>query len=208
MTTRQPLYPGTFYHIYNRGNNHQPVFFERRDYALFLERCPRFIDPVAEVFAYCLLPNHFHLLVRIREEDTLLPVLEQKDKPFKPAVRTLPDFISDQFSNLFNSFTRTMNNRHDRDGNLFKRPFQRVEVGSDSYLIQLVCYIHFNPQKHGLIENFRKWRFSSYPALLSAAATRLQRAAVLEWFGGLEAFRAVHEGGMQDGGLGELTLEG
>ncbi len=207
MTTTDPLYPDTFYHIYNRGNNHQNVFFEHRDYLLFLERCPRFFEPVAEMFAYCLLPNHFHLLVRIREEESLLPVLERKDKPFKQHIRTIPDFLSDQFSNWFNSFTRTMNNRYNRDGNLFKRPFQRVEVTREEQLIQLVWYIHFNPQRHGLTSDFRGWKYSSYPALLSSKPTRLQRAAVLDWFGGLEAFRFFHEDGMDEGRLGDLILE-
>ena len=208
MTTQAPLYPGVYYHLYNRGNNHQNLFFQDRDYRLFLERCARFTDDVAEIFAYCLLPNHFHLLVRIREEEALMPVLERKDKLFKERIRSLPDFISDEFSNWFNSYTRTINNRYDRDGNLFKRPFQRKEIHDETYLIQIVWYIHFNAQKHGISSDFRTWKYSSYAAMLSGKPTRLQRAAVLEWFGGAEAFRFFHEDGFDERVLGGWGLEG
>jgi hypothetical protein len=65
-----PLEPGNFYHIYNRGNNYQDTFLAPEDYPVFLNKWREFIHPVAKTFAYNLLPNHFHMLVQIREEAT------------------------------------------------------------------------------------------------------------------------------------------
>ncbi|TNE68379.1 MAG: hypothetical protein EP344_01340 [Bacteroidetes bacterium] len=208
MATQTALYPDCYYHIYNRGNNRQQVFFRPHDYLLFLERYSRYIAPVVRTYAYCLLPNHFHLLIQVRPEDVLLPLVEQKDSAFKDRIRNLPEFVSDQFSNWFNSFTRTMNNQYGREGNLFKRPFQRIEVNDEVYLTQLIWYIHFNPQKHRLCRDFRRWKYSSYPGLLSSKPTRVERNAVLEWFGGKDAFQFFHEDGMDEGDLGDFRLEG
>ncbi|MBF8283376.1 MAG: hypothetical protein HW378_2291 [Anaerolineales bacterium] len=67
MSDPIPLHPGQYYHIYNRGNNRENVFREERNYPYFLKLYAKYIEPIAETYAYCLLRNHFHLLVRIRE---------------------------------------------------------------------------------------------------------------------------------------------
>ncbi len=187
------LVPDSYYHLFNRGNNRQDVFFQDWDYRLFLMRCPRFVDPVAEVYAYCLLPNHFHMLIRIRSRQELMPGLLHKDVNRKKTIRSVEDYVSDQFSNWFNSYTRTTNKYRRRDGNLFKRPFQRKEVDTPEYFKRLVRYIHWNPQYHGLVDDFRTWKYSSYHAMLCTEPTRLQREAVLARFGGVAGFRAWHE---------------
>ena len=76
MQTLTPLEPGTYYHIYNRGVNRENIFREERNYAYFLRLYSKHITPVAETFAYCLLRNHFHLLVRVREYVQTDAVLE------------------------------------------------------------------------------------------------------------------------------------
>jgi len=70
MQTVIPLQPGQYYHIYNRGVNRTNIFVEERNYVYFLKLYAKHISPVAETFAYCLLRNHFHLLVRIRIHQT------------------------------------------------------------------------------------------------------------------------------------------
>jgi putative transposase len=64
-----PLYPGGYYHVFNRGNNGENVFLEKRNYPYFLSLYTKYIEPIAETYAYCLLRNHFHLLVRIKTEE-------------------------------------------------------------------------------------------------------------------------------------------
>jgi len=180
MKTVMPLQPGHYYHIYNRGNNGENLFVAERNYAYFLNLYARHIEPVAETFAYCLLRNHFHLLVRVREE-----------RPGRSAGPAGPN-VSQAFSNFFNAYTKSINSAYGRTGSLFEKPFQRIEVTTPQYCVRLVHYIHWNPQKHGFVEDFRDYPYSSYHALLSDRPVLLQRDAVLEWFQGRESFDAVH----------------
>jgi putative transposase len=71
MTSPSPLLFDTCYHIYNRGNNHENIFIQERNYTYFLNLHFKYIEPVAETFAYCLLRNHFHMLVRIKSEEEI-----------------------------------------------------------------------------------------------------------------------------------------
>jgi len=180
-----PLQYGKYYHIFNRGNNQENISIEERNYRYFLRLYAKHIMPVADTYAYCLLRNHFHFLVRIKtvEEQDLTSFGNLSDLPPKP---------SRQFSNLFNAYAKAFNKTYHRTGTLFQRPFGRIEVTSDSYFMQLVTYIHQNPQKHGFVNDFRTWPYSSYQALLSTKPTRLQRDDVLTWFQGLDHFEDVH----------------
>ena len=191
---------GSYYHIYNRGNNRENIFIEERNYAYFLRLYAEHIVPVADTYAYCLLRNHFHLLVRIKTVDeqeawhrdqyqtgsrkrshqSRRPVFSRKDP-------------SQQFSNLFNVYTKAINKAYQRTGALFERPFGRIGVTSEDYFAQLVIYIHQNPQKHGFVDDFRRWPFSSYHTLLSKKPTDLHRDEVLAWFGGMENVEAAHQ---------------
>jgi len=141
MTIITPLVPGTFFHIYNRGNNRENIFHEERNYEYFLKLYANHIIPIADTFSYCLLKNHFHFLVRIKED---LPELQS------------PTDLSQPFSNFFNAYARAFNRAYGRAGVLFQRPFGRIPVTADSHLIRLVAYIHQNPQKHGFVLDFRE----------------------------------------------------
>jgi len=179
MTSIVPLEPGKTYHIYTRGNNGENIFIEARNYAYFLNLYAAHIEPVAETFAYCLLRNHFHLLVRIRDES--------RDRSSTPA-----EAASRAFSNLFNAYAKSINKAYRRTGSLFQKPFGRIEVTSPHYCARLVHYIHWNPQKHGFAADFREYPYSSYHALVTDKPTRLQRDQVLDWFSGRDSFDAVH----------------
>ncbi len=128
MTDPIPLQYGQYYHIYNRGNNREDLFREPRNYAYFLALYAKQIEPVAETLAYCLLGNHFHLLVRIKEE---------ADCRLKSGRLLNP---SQQFSNLFNGYAKAVNNAYHRTGNLFQRPFGRIPVLRVSSTIKLPIY--------------------------------------------------------------------
>ena len=71
MTSPTPLLFDTYYHIYNRGTNRENIFIEERNYQHFLKLYGHYITPVAETFAYCLLRNHFHVLVKIKPEEEI-----------------------------------------------------------------------------------------------------------------------------------------
>jgi hypothetical protein len=101
---------------------------------------------------------------------------------------------SQKFSNLFNAYAKAFNKRYNRTGSLFQRPFGRVKVTSDAQLFHLAIYIHRNPERHGLVEDFRYWPYSSYRALVSGAGeSHLKQAEVMSWFGNISNFEQAHQ---------------
>ncbi len=188
MSGVTPLESGKYYHVYNRGNNGENVFIAERNYAYFLNLYARHVGPVVETFAYCLLRNHFHLLIRVRDE-----------RPGRPP--------SHAFSNLFNAYAKAINRAYGRTGSLFEKPFRRIEVTTPQYCIRLVRYIHWNPQKHGFVKDFRDYPYSSYHALLSDKPTLLQREIVLEWFDGRTEFDTLHQMLTDEKGMADLIQD-
>ena len=178
MQSLPALLPGHYYHIYNRGNNRENLFREEKNYAYFLRLYGRHVEPVAQTFAYCLMPNHFHLLVRIKMPEEQ-PASSQKDP-------------TRAFANLFNAYAKAFNRMYGRTGALFEHRFGRIEVDAERYFMQLVRYIHRNPEHHGFVDDFRMYAHSSWQALGSHRPTRLARETVLTWFGGASNFQAAH----------------
>jgi REP element-mobilizing transposase RayT len=180
-----PLTFGNFYHIYNRGNNRENVFIQERNYAYFMDLWWKHTSQIAETYAYCLLKNHFHVTVYIKDKEALtssgnLSALKLKEP-------------SQYFSNLFNAYTRGVNLATGRTGALFERPFERIPVTDEAYLLRLVVYIHQNPQKHKFVKDFRDWPYSSYHDLVANTPTRLQSEKLLELFGGKQDFIRIHQ---------------
>jgi REP element-mobilizing transposase RayT len=191
------LQPGSFYHIWNRGVDRSVIFRSESDYWRFLEGYASRIAPVAATYNFCLIPNHFHFLVRTYTED------EQRELYLKHATgdKREPFAFSEpstSFGNLLNSYVRSSNLRWQRTGALFEGRFGRKLVDSDDYLRRLVVYIHRNPQEHGLVSDFRNWPYSSYAMLLGTLPTGLQRDDVLSWFGGRAGFIAAHRTAVQE----------
>lgn len=187
---------GGYYHIYNRGINGTPLFYVPDNYLHFLRLYDKYITPIADTFAWCLMGNHFHLLVRIKEENEVIvsslptPVRVQNpdwgytNKTIKP-----PHLY---FSHLFNSYAQAVNKQQHRTGALFERPFHRLKITSEKYFQNLVVYIHQNPVHHGFTSDFRDYPWTSYGSIISTKPTKVHRETVLEWFGGQENFIDVH----------------
>jgi REP element-mobilizing transposase RayT len=171
---KDPLQPVCTYHIYNRGNNKENIFRETGNYTYFLQLWKKHIIPVADTLVYSLLPNHFHFLVRLKEENTT-------------------KVISKSFSNCFNAYAKSFNKVYGRTGSLFQERFGRKLINNDSYFTHIIFYIHANAQKHGLIRDFTTYPHSSYQSFLSENPTLLQRKEVLDWFGGKDAFIKFHK---------------
>ena len=171
--TKTPLLPGNWYHIYNRGINGGRLFFENENYYFFLRQLTQHVLGVAEIYSYCLLGNHFHLLVRIHENLEKQPHLG--------------------FSHFFNSYTQAINKLFNRTGGLFERPFRRKLIESEIYRAHLVFYIHYNPVHHELSKDFRFYPYSSYKTILSEAPTHLMRNEILKWFDGQKDFIEFHQ---------------
>ena len=224
MTSPSPLLYDTYYHIYNRGNNRENIFIQERNYEYFMRLYEKHVSPIADTFAYCLLRNHFHIAVRTKSEEEILKTLKaskqtlkvssvnknlvgqgnpakqdtrQAGKPLGSSVLG-PDFLSQQFSNFFNAYTKSINTAYGRTGSLFQHPFGRVPITSDRQFWNVIAYLHQNPQKHGFVEDFRDWKWSSYGVLLSEKPTKLNREAVMDWFGNRQSYIELHEQWVSD----------
>jgi len=152
MPRRSILFsPGQYYHIYNRGNNRQAIFFEPENYLYFLRRLKIYIRPTATIVAYCLMPTHYHLLVRIKFLQDQLPSDQKTITAFSHAMQ-----------NFLISYTKAINKRFSRVGALFQGAFQAKLIELDPYLVNLCLYIHANPVKDGLVAQPEDWPYSNY----------------------------------------------
>jgi putative transposase len=221
-----PMQCGVFYHVYNRGINSEDLFKESRNYTYFLKLYAKYIPPVAETYAYCLLKNHFHLLIRVRPEEEVIrntssvnvgrvpnpSDVDNNPSDVNPAPSDVTNSdltkrISNQFSKLFNSYAQAINKAYGRTGGLFEELFRRIPVDDDDYLVQLVYYIHANPQKHGFVADFRDYPHSSYNAHLSKLDTQLRRAELLDWFGDTGNYEKYHLPNQVLADLGKFEIE-
>jgi putative transposase len=190
MTSPSPLLYDTYYHIYNRGVNYEDIFIEERNYSYFLQLYAKYVEPVAMTYAYCLLKNHFHVLIKVKTEDEIQTLRVSETLRVLPQVKIKDP--SSQFSDLFNAYAKAINKANQRAGSLFQHPYGRIPVTSDAQFTTAIRYIHQNPQKHKFVEDFREWKYSSYHAFLSDLPTHLQRDAVLNWFGGKTQYLKLH----------------
>ncbi len=174
------LEPDHFYHIYNRGNNKENLFFEESNYLHFLNLVKKHIVPIADVYAYCLLKNHFHLLIKMKSIEELSSIKINLEK------------LSQPFSNLFNAYTKAINKKYNREGSLFKVRFKRNRITDVNYLRNVICYIHLNPYKHRFTNNYQEYLYSSFRSILSSKSTILKREEIIELFDDKENFKYVH----------------
>ncbi|MFO7939749.1 MAG: hypothetical protein R6U66_08370 [Bacteroidales bacterium] len=208
---------GHYYHIYNRGVNSETLFQEKKNYSDFLQLYQKYISPIADTYAYCLMNNHFHFLIRIKEkivykyskvdfpninrpgsidvsrfdqvkwETTRLSTNSTTDK----IKRKIPN-PSKHFSHFFNAYASYYKRIFYRTGPLFERPFKRNHIENQLHLKNLVYYIHHNPVKHGFIEDMAQYKWSSYKTILSGEKSFLNTKEVIDWFGDMESFRQFH----------------
>ncbi len=154
------FYSGHTYHVYNQGNNKAAIFFERENYLYFLTKMKDHLSPHADILAWCLMPNHFHWLIRVKEDYSNTSVLHNKEKKVNPLNRAI--------GTLQGSYTQAINKKYDRTGSLFRtrtkeKSLSEDQKGADNYGINCFFYIHQNPIRAGLVEQIGEWEFSSYP---------------------------------------------
>ena len=152
------FYENTYYHIYNRTNNEEALFRSEENYLYFLKKYRYYITEYLDTIGYCLMPTHFHFLVRVRE------VEEKPSEGLQPSEGSNSHsiIISRRIGTLLNSYSQAFNKMWNRHGNLFNQKTNAKPVPSDRYLITLLTYIHQNPFRRGLVKMAEEWIFSSY----------------------------------------------
>ena len=188
-----PLFPGEYYHVLSRAVGSEKLFRSDENRRFFLRRYVKYIQPLADTFAYCLLPNHFHFLIRIKPGDELrqLYTVLKPRSFFDP--EAVPEFIMQQFSNFLNSYAKAFNKMYNRKGALFIDYLRRVEVKSENQFRATLFYIHKNPVHHQYVDKIEEWHWSSFKTIVGTETTILMRAEVLDWFDGVKGYMQYHQ---------------
>ena len=183
MPRRQTLFvPGVYYHLYNRGNNRQSIFFESGNYLYFLRGINKYVCPVAKIIAYCLMPTHYHMLVRVKTSE----VMETSEVSMEVS-RAMQKFLI--------SYTKAINKRFSRVGALFQGQFQAKPIQNYDHLLNLCIYIHANPVKDGLVTAPEDWIYSNYLEWIGKREGKLvDREFMAEHFSSSDEYRALVKG--------------
>ena len=160
---RPPFVQGHYYHIYNRGAGKAKIFQEDDNYYFVLGRIKKYgckFD--LTVLAYCLMPNHYHLLVR-QDGERAAGLLPQR---------------------VFNSYSKAYNRKYEHSGTLFEGPYKVVHVTEEAHLRHLCRYIHANPVKNGVVESIEDWPYSNYLEWVGKrSGTLVDRIFVEDFYG-------------------------
>ncbi|MBI1783409.1 MAG: transposase [Sphingobacteriales bacterium] len=154
------------YHIYNRGNNKQSIFFSPDNYIYFLKQVRHFILPYCDILDYCLMPNHFHFLVSVKPlteiklKQTDIKEIKAGDKIYASATERHP--LSTAIGHLLSTYTQAINKQNHTTGSLFQQKTKAKEINRFLYGTTCFHYIHQNPWKAGLVEKMEDWIFSSF----------------------------------------------
>ena len=174
------------YNVYNRGNNREDIFKEAKNYEFFLQLYLKYLGSLAKLHAFCLMPNHFHLLISV------LDVGAKSKDPYNDGGKLSP--ITKGFKNFFIAYVKAINKAYDRTGSLFQAKFKKKLIENEYQYLFTTAYIHYNPVKAGLSHGYDDWQYSSYCSLIEGKdELKLARKEVLETFGGRDEFLAFHE---------------
>lgn len=192
------------YHIYNRAVGGKNLFEQEDDYRYFLGKLDRYLFPYVSLYAFCLMPNHFHLLVKISpfEEMDHIQLNMEKSKATKRLQEEGPNvlntFLEDQMRRLFSSYALYYNHKYQVRGALFQKRFKRVQFTLGQSILAKMVYIHHNPIHHGYTENYEDWAYSSYHAYVEQMGSQVNTQEIMNWLGdgnlrlGFELFQDFH----------------
>jgi len=227
MTKTEKLLSGKFYHIYNCGINGSPVFLDNNDYKRFVNLYETFIDPIAETYAYCLMGNHFHFLLKLRSNIRYKYTIDDKSidsekfqimkwvtvdvdehKEQKLSEASVPGSVQSSsmikipkphlhFSHFFNAYAKYFNTRHKHHGSLWERPFKRKMIDNKNQLRNTLLYIHNNPVHHGFCDHPVEYPWCSYLSCIAIKPTKLNRTSVMGWFNNKAEFIRMHNEKME-----------
>lgn len=181
----QALFPGETYHLFSRATGGERLFLSEENYHFFLRKLSTHTTAVCDLYCYALLPNHFHLLVRIKENEAIRQHFKEvKKRAFEITKDDLPDFIMERFSNCLNSYTKSFNKVNGRKGTLFMDYMKRSKVSKETDFTNFIWYIHKNAAHHQLVKEVGDWPYDSYRSILSEAPTSLLRDEISPWIEG------------------------
>ncbi|MEM1218587.1 MAG: hypothetical protein AAGH79_06730 [Bacteroidota bacterium] len=171
-----PLHEEHYYHVYNRAVTKARLFYRSRNYHYFMDRWVRHIDPFCDLLAYCLIPNHFHFVIRVkRVDDQILDIIHsmssKASKAYLNGDIAYFVFLESQFQRYFLGHALHIKKQEKRNGALFQKGFKRVLIKSERQLVRTISYVHHNPIHHQLAPEYDTWKYSSYQSYLKASSS-------------------------------------
>lgn len=202
LTYNQEFEPGRIYHIYNRSVGKELLFRETTDYLRFLGLINKYLAGYGYLWAYCLMPNHFHLLWEVGIKPRL-PSQEGTSLAEENIIEgegNVNMLLIDQFKRLFSAYALGYNSKYSRHGALFQNRFKRIAIQSEWNLIRTLCYIHHNPIHHGFTSQYQSWKFCSFNYFMEnkKEPAKPDTIRVLNWMGngdlrnGMTRFKKYH----------------
>ena len=205
----EKLQPNCSYHIFNHANGFENIFTVDDNYRFYLDKYQQYILPIAETYAYCLLPNHFHLVVRIRRKEVIeevyrnfkstnfskVPNFGKVENSGKVEItdNIIEQFISKQFANLFSCYTQSFNKVNKRRESLFLKNFRREPIENKAYFLNAVIYTHRNPAHHAFCDRYTDWSYTSFCEIKERNSQMIEVEKLLRMFGGRDSFIDLHE---------------
>jgi REP element-mobilizing transposase RayT len=199
------LESGRIFHIYNRGNNKEVLFRNEEDCEHFLHLYSVYVNPIADNLAWCLMKNHFHFCVRIKENenigfiDTRNASLKKPEDKWAIVKETTAnkEFLrkpnpKTQWQLLFNSYAMWFNRKYSRTGSLFEKNYERKLVANERYLKDLIIYINLNPVKHKVVKKILNYRWSSYHEVFNKSFGICNTNLLWQYFDDKENFDYLH----------------
>jgi REP element-mobilizing transposase RayT len=180
--------PGYIYHVFNRAVGFDKLFYADKNYLYFLDLLKKGPEKHFNLITYCLLPNHFHLVLQIKDS-------------------TDPGSVSESFRRFGISFSQAINKQQRRKGSLFMKPIKRKRVTDEKYLKELILYTHLNPVHHGVDKDYKNYRWSSYQNIVKGTMNTVSNGIIEQYFGDIENFEFVHDQRRGFEGIQDLTFE-
>jgi len=193
-----------FYHIYNRGNNRETIFKEEKNYQYFLKKFDEYLGNLLDVYAYCLMPNHFHFLLKTKPNFRSLngelrftnsngQITNSKNIQSKNSEISFAEVYTKAFKDFFICYSKSINNSYNRTGSLFQPKFKRKIITDSNHLLGIFPYIHNNPFRAGLVKRNEDWIFSSYLDYLNDKIEIDKANFVYSLYGSKEKFIEFHK---------------
>ena len=201
---KAPFLPGSYYHIVCKSIDGLILFNEEKDYRVFKERFKQFTSAFFEVWAYNLIPNHTHHIIKTRPAQEIAETISgfQKEEQSKAMLRFLDaikdensfdEMIERQMNSLLVSYANYCNNKRGRKGGIFQKPFKRIRIEDDSHLQEAIIYTNANAQKHKLVRDFKEHPYSSYADIINGNGQFTEIDKQIGFFGGLDNFINIHK---------------
>lgn len=169
---------GRLYHVYNRGNEKKKIFFNDENYRFFLAKVAKELTPVCDILCYCLMPNHYHLIIYVKDTgQTALSGLtgDGENCTINFNYRIHP--LARKIGILQSSYAQAINKRMGRSGSLFQQKAKaKLLDEKEGYPLDCFIYIHQNPIRANLVQAMHEWQHSSYNAFVSNLLTFINQS--------------------------------